>query len=118
MPCYLFFTPFIPSLCSCNFYNSWDGLKVSSGNRSINIRSTSFAKVKDWVSAINNAGLYPPESWSHPHRFGSFAPPRGFIEDGSQAQWFIDGKAAFEAIASAIENAKSEVYCLTCYISN
>lgn len=84
--------------------------KVPSGNRSIDLRSTSYAKVKDWVSAINNAGLYPPESWSHPHRFGSFAPPRGLIEDGSQAQWFIDGKAAFEAIASAIEGAKSEVY--------
>jgi hypothetical protein len=32
------------------------------------------------------------------------------IEDGSQAQWFIDGQAAFEVIASSIENAKSEVY--------
>ncbi|KAI5658646.1 hypothetical protein M9H77_27439 [Catharanthus roseus] len=84
--------------------------KLSSGNRSINIRSTSYSKVKDWVSAINNAGLHPPEGWSHPHRFGSYAPPRGLIEDGSQAQWFIDGKAAFEAIASAIESAKSEIY--------
>jgi phosphatidylserine/phosphatidylglycerophosphate/cardiolipin synthase-like enzyme len=32
------------------------------------------------------------------------------VEDGSQAQWFIDGEAAFEVIASSIENAKSEVY--------
>lgn len=91
--------------------NTWDGSKVSSGNRSIDLRSTSYAKVKDWVSAINNAGL-------HPHRFGSFAPPRGLIEDGSQAQWFVDGKTAFEAIASAIERAKSEVYCWTCYVSS
>lgn len=67
------------------------------------------SKVKDWVAAINDAGLRPPEGWCHPHRYGSFAPPRGLIEDGSQAQWFIDGRAAFEAIASAIEAAKSEV---------
>lgn len=74
------------------------------------------SKVKDWVAAINDAGLRPPEGWCHPHRYGSFAPPRGLIEDGSQAQWFIDGRAAFEAIASAIEAAKSEVCFSTALI--
>lgn len=79
----------------------------------------SSSKVKDWVASINDAGLRPPEGWCHPHRFGSFAPPRGLTEDGSQAQWFIDGRAAFEAIASAIEDAKSEVcsFQFTGYIS-
>ncbi|KAJ4835368.1 Phospholipase D zeta 1 [Turnera subulata] len=84
--------------------------KVSSGNRSIRIRTTSSGKVKQWVGAINDAGVRPLEGWCHPHRFGSFAPPRGVTEDGSQAQWFIDGHAAFEAIASAIEDAKSELF--------
>ncbi|KAK2637963.1 hypothetical protein Ddye_025758 [Dipteronia dyeriana] len=84
--------------------------KVSCGNRSIKFRSTSKGKVKDWVAAINDAGLRPLEGWCHPHRFGSFAPPRGLVEDGSQAQWFIDGQAAFEAIASSIEDAKSEIF--------
>ncbi|KAL5538484.1 hypothetical protein UlMin_044638 [Ulmus minor] len=84
--------------------------KVTCGSRSIRIRSKSGAKVKDWVASINDAGLRPPEGWCHPHRFGSFAPPRGLTEDGSQAQWFIDGQAAFEAIASSIEDAKSEIF--------
>ncbi|PQQ21450.1 phospholipase D zeta 1 [Prunus yedoensis var. nudiflora] len=84
--------------------------KVACGNRSINLRVKSSSKVKDWVASINDAGLRPPEGWCHPHRFGSFAPPRGLTEDGSQAQWFIDGQAAFEAIASAIEDAKSEIF--------
>jgi phospholipase D1/2 len=83
--------------------------KVTCGNRSIDLRSKSGARVKDWVAAINDAGLRPPEGWCHPHRFGSFAPPRGLSDDGSQAQWFIDGRAAFDAIASSIEDAKSEV---------
>ncbi|MED6130321.1 Phospholipase D zeta 1 [Stylosanthes scabra] len=52
----------------------------------------------------------PPEGWCHPHRYGSYAPPRGLIKDGSQAQWFIDGRAAFEAIASSIKDAKSEIF--------
>ena len=82
---------------------------MSAGNRSIKLRTTSKAKVKEWASAINDAALKPPEGWCHPHRFGSFAPPRGLIEDGSQAQWFIDGQSAFDTIASSIENAKSEV---------
>jgi PIN domain nuclease of toxin-antitoxin system len=30
-------------------------------------------------------------------------------EDGSTVQWFIDGQSAFDAIASSIEQAKSEV---------
>lgn len=82
---------------------------MSCGVRSIKVRCKSNAKVKNWVSAINDAGLRPPEGWCHPHRYGSFAPPRGLTEDDSQAQWFIDGRAAFEAIALAIGEAKSEV---------
>ncbi|XP_004296873.1 PREDICTED: phospholipase D p1 isoform X1 [Fragaria vesca subsp. vesca] len=84
--------------------------KVACGSRSIKLRVKSSSKVKDWVASINDAGLRPPEGWCHPHRFGSFAPPRGLAEDGSQAQWFVDGRAAFEAIASAIEDAKSEIF--------
>ncbi|XP_042519639.1 phospholipase D zeta 1-like isoform X2 [Macadamia integrifolia] len=84
--------------------------KVSCGNRTVKLRIRSNAKVRDWVAAINDAVLKPPEGWCHPHRFGSFAPPRGLTEDGSQAQWFVDGQAAFDAIASAIEEAKSEIF--------
>lgn len=83
---------------------------MSCGNRTIKLRTRSNRKNRDWVAAINDAGLRPPEGWCHPHRFGSFAPPRGLTEDGSQAQWFVDGQAAFEAIASSLEEAKSEVY--------
>ncbi|XP_027363976.1 phospholipase D zeta 1-like isoform X2 [Abrus precatorius] len=84
--------------------------KVTSGNRSIWLRTTSNAKVKAWVTAINEAGLRPLEGWCCSHRFGSFAPTRGLTEDGSQAQWFVDGQAAFEAIASSIQDAKSEIF--------
>lgn len=84
--------------------------KVSCGNRNVKLRVRTSAKVKDWVAAINDAGLRPPEGWCNPHRFGSFAPPRGLTEDGSEAQWFVDGQAAFGAIASAIEEAKSEIF--------
>ena len=83
---------------------------MTCGIRSVRIRGKNGGKVKDWVAAINDAGLRPPEGWCHPHRFDSFAPPRGLAEDGSQAQWFVDGRAAFEAIASSIEDAKSEVF--------
>lgn len=76
------------------------------------MRTSSGVKVNDWVTKINEAGFRPSEGWCHPHRFGSFAPIRGLTEDGSQAQWFIDGKAAFEAIASSIQEAKSEVHVI------
>lgn len=84
--------------------------KVTCGIRSIRIRAKSSNKVKDWVAAINDVGLRPPEGWCHPHRYGSFAPPRGLVEDDSQAQWFVDGQAAFEVMASSIEDAKSEIF--------
>ncbi|PKA48394.1 Phospholipase D p1 [Apostasia shenzhenica] len=83
---------------------------VSCGNQTINLRVNSKAKVKRWVAAINDAVLSPPEGWCHPHRFGSFAPPRGFTEEGSDVQWFIDGQVAFDAISSSIEDAKSEIF--------
>uniref|UniRef100_A0A2N9IVF7 Phospholipase n=1 Tax=Fagus sylvatica TaxID=28930 RepID=A0A2N9IVF7_FAGSY len=84
--------------------------RVICGNRSTKLRTSSSAKVREWVTAINDAGLRPQEGWCHPHRYGSFAPQRGLTEDGSHAQWFIDGQAAFEAIASSMENAKSEIF--------
>ncbi|KAJ0513871.1 putative phospholipase D [Helianthus annuus] len=84
--------------------------RVTCGNRSTKIRSTSSAKIRDWISAIYNASQKPIEGWCNPHRFGSFAPQRGLTDDGSQAQWFVDGQVAFEAIALAIANAKSEIY--------
>ncbi|XP_042054133.1 phospholipase D zeta 1-like [Salvia splendens] len=83
---------------------------VCRGNRSIKIRTTSNSKVLEWISAINEVESKHSESWCHPHRFNSFAPTRGLAEDGSLAQWFIDGKAAFESIASSIERARSEIY--------
>nr|XP_018678171.1 PREDICTED: phospholipase D zeta 1-like isoform X1 [Musa acuminata subsp. malaccensis] len=86
------------------------GFQISCGNRTVKIRTRSNAKVKDWVAAINDAGLRPPEGWCYPHRFGSFAPPRGLTDDDSFVQWFIDGEAAFGAIASSIEEAKSEIF--------
>lgn len=91
------------------FLTFWIFRKVSCGNQSIKFRTASSAEVKDWVSAINDAGLKPKEGWCNTHRFGSFAPQRGLTEDGSHVQWFIDGKAAYGAIASSIESAKSEV---------
>jgi phospholipase D1/2 len=83
-------------------------LKGHCGNRSMKLRTTSIAKVKEWVASVNNASLKSQESWCHPQRFDSYAPQRGLIEDGSQAQWLIDGEAAFGVIASSIENAKLE----------
>ncbi|KAH6558875.1 hypothetical protein KP509_1Z041100, partial [Ceratopteris richardii] len=83
---------------------------VACGNRTLKIRCKRPGGARDWVAAINDAGLRPPEGWCHPHRHGSFAPPRGISDDGSEAQWFIDGKAAFNAISSAIDNAKSEIF--------
>uniref|UniRef100_A0A0E0PLB7 Phospholipase n=1 Tax=Oryza rufipogon TaxID=4529 RepID=A0A0E0PLB7_ORYRU len=85
------------------------GLQVSSGGQTLKLRTRSSSKVKDWVSAIN-AARQTPEGWCYPHRFGSFAPPRGLMPDGSMVQWFIDGEAAFQAIASSIEQAKSEIF--------
>ncbi|KAK1361643.1 hypothetical protein POM88_046117 [Heracleum sosnowskyi] len=101
---------FIWACPSCAWAVPFEFITVSCGNRSMKLRAGSHAKIKDWVSAINNVGFKLPEGWCHPHRVGSFAPSRGLTEDGSQAQWFIDGHTAFEAIASAIENANSEIY--------
>ncbi|OMO79005.1 Glycosyl transferase, family 8, partial [Corchorus capsularis] len=61
--------------------------------------------------SLSFLGVGAPEGWCYPHRFGSVAAPqKGLNEGGSQAQWFIDGKSAFEEIASSIEKAKSEIF--------
>ncbi|XP_024516571.1 phospholipase D zeta 1 [Selaginella moellendorffii] len=86
------------------------GFAVTCGNRSVRVRTKGARGAAEWIAAINDAGLRPPEGWCHPHRFGSFAPPRGLTSDGSKAQYFIDGKSAFDAIASTISSAKSEIF--------
>ncbi|URE38685.1 phospholipase D [Musa troglodytarum] len=86
------------------------GFQVFGGSRTTKLRIRNNTKIKEWVAAINDAGLRSPEGWCYPHRFGSFAPPRGLTEDETYVQWFVDGQAAFEAIASSIEQAKSEIY--------
>jgi phospholipase D1/2 len=84
---------------------------VNCGNRAIKMRTAWATGARDWVTAINDAVLKPSEcGWCHPHRFQSFAPERGITDDGSEAQWFVDGKAAFEAIALAIEDARTEIF--------
>ncbi|KAF9619749.1 hypothetical protein IFM89_009091 [Coptis chinensis] len=60
---------------------------VSCGNRNVKLRGRTSSKVRDWVSAINDAGLRPPEGWCHPHRFGSFCSTEGFGERTVVAQW-------------------------------
>ncbi|XP_021742611.1 phospholipase D zeta 1-like [Chenopodium quinoa] len=108
----------LPSSCNEKVYLAYEiksrkplhySFQISCGNWSVRLRTSSSNKVKDWVAAINDAVQRPPEGWCHPHRFGSFAPQRK-IEDGSEAQWFIDGESAFDAIATAIESAKAEIY--------
>lgn len=90
-------------------HHTRDFVQVICGNRTIELRATSSGKVREWASAINNVSQKSPDGWCVPHRFGSYAPPRGITDDGSQAQWFVDGKVVFEAIASSIEAAKSKV---------
>ncbi|XP_075668798.1 phospholipase D zeta 1-like isoform X2 [Castanea sativa] len=40
--------------------------KVTCGIWSVRIRGKNGGKVKDWVAAINDAGLRPPDGWCHP----------------------------------------------------
>ncbi|KAE8675417.1 Phospholipase D p2 [Hibiscus syriacus] len=83
--------------------------KISFGSRSMDLRVTSDGKAKEWVAVINDAGIgIPGLVLSSPLWF--VCSSRGLNEDGSQAQWFIDGKAVFEAIATSIEKAKTEAY--------
>ncbi|CAM8888686.1 unnamed protein product [Rhodiola kirilowii] len=84
--------------------------KVICGNRTVELRTTSSVKVREWAAAINDVSQKPPDGWCIPRRFGSYAPSRGITDDGSQAQWFVDGKVVFEAIASSIEGAKSKIF--------
>ncbi|XP_024392691.1 phospholipase D zeta 1 [Physcomitrium patens] len=83
---------------------------VNCGNRELKFRTSRAVSARDWVDAINNAAVKPSDGWCNPHRFGSYAPQRGMTADGSVAQWFIDGRAAFDAIMMAIESAQSEIF--------
>jgi len=91
---------------------------VQCGNRAVRMWTSWAAGARNWVMAINDAGLEPSaEGWCYPHRFQSFAPERGRTHDGSEAQWFIDGKAAFDAMAMAIEDAETEIFITGWWLS-
>jgi phospholipase D1/2 len=91
---------------------------VQCGNRAVRMWTSWAAGARNWVMAINDAALEPSaEGWCYPHRFQSFAPERGRTHDGSEAQWFIDGKAAFDAMAMAIEDAETEIFITGWWLS-
>ncbi|XP_074643651.1 phospholipase D1-like [Tubulanus polymorphus] len=90
-----------------------DGLQISNLSRHLYLRCWTARKAKEWMSNISTFSSTLGKQFTDPNRFDSFAP----IRVDTQANWFIDGAGYFNAVASALENAKEEIYITDWWLS-
>ncbi|CEG39220.1 Phospholipase D, Pi-PXPH-PLD [Plasmopara halstedii] len=83
-------------------------LLVSNSTYVLQIEAKSKHTLKKWANDIRRVA--EASTWSQSHRDGSFAIPRNPLHTISLAQWYVDGKGAYEAIYHAIQSAKKEIF--------
>ncbi|KAH3685525.1 hypothetical protein WICPIJ_003506, partial [Wickerhamomyces pijperi] len=79
-------------------------IKLVNGERSMKMFAKSENLAKLWVKSIET--MRRNTIFAQKHRFNSFAP----VRNNCYAQWFVDGRDHFWAIASALELAKDVIY--------
>lgn len=79
-------------------------IRLENGERSMKIFAKSENQAKLWVQSIET--MRRNTIFAQKNRFYSFAP----VRNNCYAQWFVDGRDHFWAIASALELAKDVIY--------
>jgi phospholipase D1/2 len=89
-----------------------DGIKIDTSTRLFVFKAGSAARRIEWVEAIQDA--YENSEWNAKKNLnGSSFPVRGF----NQVKSFVDGEAYFEAVHTALLEAKHHVFITSWWVS-
>ncbi|XP_014676388.1 PREDICTED: phospholipase D1-like [Priapulus caudatus] len=89
------------------------GLKICSLSRELLVQCWTKRKMKEWCADIKHAMETSGKDFIQTNRFGSFAP----VRPESWCRWFVDGAGYFDAVASAIAEAKEEIFITDWWLS-
>ena len=79
-------------------------LVVSNRTRELRLMTSSYRSSCEWMDALN--GHFEHHQRRMHHDFDSFSPVRHY----SPAAWYVDGAAAFAAMAQAMEDAQDQIF--------
>ncbi|XP_014664176.1 PREDICTED: LOW QUALITY PROTEIN: phospholipase D2-like [Priapulus caudatus] len=89
------------------------GIKICSLSRELLVQCWTKRKMKEWCADIKRAMETSGKDFIQTNRFGSFAP----VRPESWCRWFVDGAGYFDAVASAIAEAKEEIFITDWWLS-
>lgn len=82
------------------------GITIRNQSRKLTVSGPSRERTDEWYDAINKVIQTSGKDFVQKNRYSSFVPNR----QNSLVRWFVDGAEYFEAVASALENAKEEIF--------
>lgn len=90
-----------------------NGVRIRNANRLLVLKCWNSRKAKELADFLNEHSKKFAKEFVQRNRFESFAP----IRKNSRVQWFVDGKAYFEAVRQALEMAKEEIFITDWWLS-
>jgi len=79
-------------------------IQLSNRTRRLMVRTRSYRASCEWTEALSRRFMHNQRKVAHP--YGSFSPVRHY----SPAAWYVDGAAAFAAMAKAMEEAEEQIF--------
>ncbi|KAI1882772.1 hypothetical protein AGOR_G00238370 [Albula goreensis] len=89
------------------------GVRIDSLSRTLVLKCNSYRHARWWGQAIEEFVRKHGKAFLRDHRFGSFARE----EDNIPAKWYVNGKTYMEDVASALEEAKEEIFITDWWLS-
>ncbi|KAG9334153.1 hypothetical protein JZ751_009065 [Albula glossodonta] len=89
------------------------GVRIDSLSRTLVLKCNSYRHARWWGQAIEEFVRKHGKAFLRDHRFGSFARE----EENIPAKWYVNGKNYMEDVASALEEAKEEIFITDWWLS-
>ncbi|KAK1786247.1 hypothetical protein P4O66_017948, partial [Electrophorus voltai] len=89
------------------------GVRIDSLSRTLVLKCNSYRQARWWGQSIEDFVQKYGKAFLRTHRFDSFAKE----QDSILAKWYVNGKTYMEDVASALEEAKEEIFITDWWLS-
>ncbi|XP_014254858.1 phospholipase D2 isoform X2 [Cimex lectularius] len=89
------------------------GLHITNMSRQILLNCPTRRTAREWQAYIKDMVRQKGADFTQRNRYFSFTPVRPFVK----CAWFVDGKSYMAAVATALEQAKEEIYIADWWLS-
>ncbi|XP_026864371.2 phospholipase D1a [Electrophorus electricus] len=89
------------------------GVRIDSLSRTLVLKCNSYRQARWWGQSVEDFVQKYGKAFLRTHRFDSFAKE----QDSILAKWYVNGKTYMEDVASALEEAKEEIFITDWWLS-